>query len=114
MMFKPPSSQEFIPPSETIEEEADKINSLLEKAEAENLSVKNIVVRQEQLKKLFTWLVGLGLGMGTIVAIGIIIAIQKLGLAKKPYEVELEPTKPVIEQTQTEASKQTEADALSK
>ena len=99
-MYEPPSSQDFNPHSETVEEEADQLASLLEKAEAENLSVKSIVTRQEELKRLFTWLVGLGIGLGVVVAIVIVIAIQKFGLAKKPYEVETEPLEPAIEQIQ--------------
>ena len=55
--------------------------NIVERAQAENLSVKNVVSRQNQLQGLFTKLIIFGLGLGVIVAIGVVIALQKFGLA---------------------------------
>ena len=100
-MYNPPPSDDFGLDRTTIEDKTTEIDNLLDRAQAENLSVKNVVARQEQLKRLFAWLIGIGLGIGVITAIALTIAITKLGLAKKPYEIE---NQPVLEEVQEKNS----------
>ena len=90
-MYDPKQPEEFdLKPTVTEQD-------ILERARAENLSLENIASRQKQLKRLILWLVGIGLGLGVVVAIAVLIAIQKLGLARRPYELD---TPPVQEQIQ--------------
>jgi hypothetical protein len=86
------------------EEEVEPVN-ILEKAQAENLSVKNVALHQQQLQRLFFWLIGIGLGFGLILSIAVVFALDKFGLAKKPYERENQPRQ---EQIQNERPKNLE------
>ena len=62
--------------------------------ELENVSPEDLAYRKKELSKILLWLMGFGLGLGLIVAIIVAIAMNKLGLTKRPYELEPKPVKP--------------------
>lgn len=79
----------------TKDENAEPIN-ILEQAKTENLSVKNVALHQQQLQRLFFWLIGIGLGLGVILSIIFVFALDKFGLTKKPYERDNQPNQEQI------------------
>lgn len=60
-----------------------------EKADA-NLSPKNVAVRKKQLENIFIKLIAFGLSIGAILGVGTYYLLNKLGLTKKPYQIEQE------------------------
>ena len=62
--------------------------------ELENVSPEDLAYRKKELSKILLWLMGLGLGLGIIVAIIVVIAMNKLGLTKRPHELEPKPVRP--------------------
>jgi hypothetical protein len=76
--------------------------NIVERAQAENLSVKNVVSRERQLQGLFRKLIIFGLGLGVVVAVGVVIALQKFGLADKPDERESYPQQEQIQDNNLE------------
>ena len=62
-----------------------------------NVSPKNVAQRKQQLQKMFTKLIIFGLAFGAVLGVGAYFLINKLGLNKKPYQIERER----IEQQQT-------------
>lgn len=62
-----------------------------------NVSSKNVAQRKQQLQKMFTKLIIFGLAFGAVLGVGAYFLINKLGLNKKPYQIEQER----IEQQQT-------------
>lgn len=61
-----------------------------------NISTQNVARRKQQLESIFFKLIAFGLACGAVLGVGAYYLINKLGLNKKPYE--LEPEK--IEQKQ--------------
>ena len=59
-----------------------------------NLSVKNIAIRKKQIEGVFIKLIALGLAIGAILGIGTYYLLNKLGLTKKPYQIEREKQQP--------------------
>jgi len=55
-----------------------------------NLSAKNVAIRKKQLEKLFFRLIVFGLAFGTVLGISTYLILKKLGLDKKPYQLEQE------------------------
>ena len=55
-----------------------------------NLNPKNVATREKQLKKIFTKLIAVGLSLGAILGVGTYYLLNKLGLTKKPYQIEQE------------------------
>lgn len=55
-----------------------------------NLSAKNVALRKKQLEKIFLQLIAFGLAIGLIFGIGTYYLINRLGLNKKPYQLEQE------------------------
>ena len=55
-----------------------------------NLSPKNVAVRKKQLEKIFIKLIALGLALGAVLGVGTYFLLNKLGLTKKPYQIEQE------------------------
>lgn len=55
-----------------------------------NLSAKSVAIRKKQLEKLFTRLIAFGLACGAVLGIGTYYLLSRLGLDKKPYELEQE------------------------
>ncbi|MCC0178482.1 hypothetical protein I4641_16010 [Waterburya agarophytonicola K14] len=55
-----------------------------------NLSPKNVAIRKKQLEKIFIKLIVFGLAFGTVLGIGTYFLLSKLGLGKKPYQLEQE------------------------
>lgn len=55
-----------------------------------NLSAKNVAIRKKQLEQLFVRLVAFGLAFGAILGVGTYYLINRFGLNKKPYQLELE------------------------
>jgi energy-converting hydrogenase Eha subunit F len=53
-----------------------------------NLSPENVAVRKKQLEKIFLKLIAIGLAIGAILGIGTYYLLNKLGLNKKPYQIE--------------------------
>lgn len=83
------------------EEKAEQIN-ILEQAKEENLSVKNVALRQQQLQRLFFWLIGIGLSTGVILSIVVVFVLNKFGLAQKPYERDERPKQEQIQKDRLE------------
>ncbi|WP_019507178.1 hypothetical protein [Pleurocapsa sp. PCC 7319] len=59
-----------------------------------NLSAKNIATRKKQIESIFIKLIALGLAIGAILGIGTYYLLNKLGLTKKPYQIEQEKQQP--------------------
>ena len=59
-----------------------------------NLSAKNIATRKKQIESVFIKLIALGLAIGAILGIGTYYLLNKLGLTKKPYQIEQEKQQP--------------------
>ena len=55
-----------------------------------NLSPKNVAFRKKQLEDIFKKLIIFGLAAGAVLGVGAYFVINKLGLNKKPYEIEQE------------------------
>jgi len=55
-----------------------------------NLSPKNVAIRKKQLEDIFKKLIIFGLAAGAVLGFGAYFIINKLGLNKKPYEIEQE------------------------
>ena len=68
--------------------------------ELAEIAPEDLLYRKKEMSKIFIWLIGFGLGLGIIVAITVIIALNKFGLTTKPYELETEPTEPQSEQVE--------------
>ncbi|MGL5796537.1 MAG: hypothetical protein ACRC06_19450 [Waterburya sp.] len=55
-----------------------------------NLSSENVAIRKKQLEKIFLKLIAIGLAIGAILGVGTYYLLNKLGLNKKPYQIEQE------------------------
>lgn len=55
-----------------------------------NLSTKNVARRKQQLESIFIKLIAFGLACGAVLGIGTYYLLTKLGLNKKPYQLEQE------------------------
>ena len=55
-----------------------------------NLSAKNIAARKKQIESVFLKLIALGLAFGAILGVGAYYLLNKLGLTKKPHQIEQE------------------------
>ena len=55
-----------------------------------NLSPKNVAVRKKQLEGIFIKLIAIGLSIGAVLGVGTYYLLNKLGLTKKPYQIEQE------------------------
>ena len=55
-----------------------------------NISPENLAIRKKQLEKILVRLIAFGLACGTVLGIGTYYLLSKLGLNKKPYELEQE------------------------
>lgn len=55
-----------------------------------NISAENIAVRKKQLESILIKLIAFGLALGTVLGIGAYYLLHKLGLTKKPYQIEQE------------------------
>ena len=62
--------------------------------EESSLDPEAIKIRKNQLERLFIKLIAIGLSMGLVLGIGVYIALEKLGLSKKPYEIKREQQQP--------------------
>ena len=72
----------------------EKKSNNLSPEELDNVSPEDLAYRKKELSKILFWLMGLGLGLGIIIAIIIAIAMNKLGLTKRPHELEPKPVRP--------------------
>ena len=63
----------------------------------EGISTERIIARKKQLKRLVLILMGIGLSVGLVLSMGMVILLNKLGLTKKPYELQ-QQQKPSVEQ----------------
>ncbi len=61
--------------------------------ELKDVNPEELAYRKKELSRILLWLMGFGLGLGIIVAIIIAIALNKLGLTKRPHELEPKPVK---------------------
>lgn len=55
-----------------------------------NVSSENVAARKNNIKKVFIKLIAIGLALGAILGVGAYYLINKLGLNKKPYQIEQE------------------------
>ena len=93
-MFQPPDDFDSI--SNPFSNRGNKERKLddFSPEELENINPEELAYRKKELSKILLWLIGFGLGLGIIVAIIIAIAMTKLGLTKRPHELEQKPVKP--------------------
>jgi hypothetical protein len=101
-MYEPKLPEDLNFNQVTPEEEKAESTNILEKAKEENLSVQNVALHQQQLQRLFFWLIGIGLGLGLILSIVVVFALNKFGLAKKPYERGNQPQQEQIQNDRLE------------
>ena len=59
------------------------LGELVNYAQTENISVKNVLIQQRHLKRLFIKLLGVGLITGIFAAMAVVVTIQKFGLTEK-------------------------------
>lgn len=64
-------------------DDLSQLSELVNHAQAENISVKNVLIHQQDLKKLFIKLLGIGLITGIFAAMAVVVTIQKFGLTEK-------------------------------
>ena len=88
-MHEPKSSDEFNLNGAISEDEVSQLVNLIDRAQAENLSVRNVASHQEKLKKLFFQLIALGLGIGVLTATVVVWGMKKGGLAGKPNQINI-------------------------
>lgn len=108
-MSQPPfqSNQELNLNSQATEDEAALLNDIIKTAENKDISVTGMMARRQELKKLFAWLLGIGFGLGILIATVLVMAIQKLGLVKNtPYDIQVQPDRPPLEHAQPKPVKQ--------
>ena len=96
-MYEPNSPDEYNFKQVDSQNKVVESDNLIERSQAENLSVRNVAQHQQQIKRLFLWLIGIGLGLGVIVAIGVGIFLHKFGLATKPDEKDTQPQQEQVE-----------------
>ena len=75
-------------PSENTDVELDTENNL-ENID-HNVSPRKVAAHKNQIEKVFTKLIAFGLIFGAILSVGAYFLLNKLGLTKKPYEIERE------------------------
>lgn len=86
-MNQPPSNFDF-------DESTNGNDFQLPQAETDNdrddlgISPESLIARKQQLKRLLIILVGIGVSVGLILSVGVVILLNKLGLTKKPHELE--------------------------
>lgn len=59
-----------------------------------NISTKNVAARKKQIESVFIKLIAVGLTLGTVLGIGGVYLLNKLGLTKKPEQIEQERIEP--------------------
>lgn len=59
-----------------------------------NISTKNVAARKQQIESVFIKLIAIGLTLGTVLGIGGVYLLNKLGLTKKPQQIEQERIQP--------------------
>ena len=96
-MYEPQQPEDIDINKIASENQETQSQNIVERAQAENLSVKNVVSRQNELQSLFTKLIIFGLGLGLIVAIAVVVALKKFGLADKPTERDSYPQQEQIQ-----------------
>lgn len=96
-MYEPQQPNDLDPNRATSGNSVEPHKSIIERAQEENLSVQNVVSRQNQLQSLFSKLIIFGLGLGVIVAIAVVIGLKKFGLADKPNQREAYPQQEQIQ-----------------
>lgn len=64
-------------------DDVSQLSELINYAQAENISVRNVLIQQQDLKRLFIKLLGVGLITGIFVAMAVVVTIQKFGLTEK-------------------------------
>ena len=64
---------------------------------SENISPESLLARKKQLKLLLIILIGIGLSVGLLLSVGMVILLNKLGLTKKPYELQQQKQQPIEE-----------------
>ena len=73
---------------------SDRLNNLESEKNSDNIdsdiSPENLAARKKQLEKILFKLIAFGLACGTVLGIGTYYLLSKLGLNKKPYELEQE------------------------
>ena len=75
-------------PSENTDVELDTENNL-ENID-HNVSPRKVAAHKNQIEKVFIKLIASGLIFGAILSVGAYFLLNKLGLTKKPYEIERE------------------------
>ncbi len=53
----------------------------------ENISAESLLARKKQLKRFLIILMSIGVSLGLLLSVVVIIVLNKLGLNKKPYEL---------------------------
>ena len=99
-MFQPPDDFDSNPNPFSNRANRERKLDNLSPEELEGISPQDLAYRKKELSRILLWLIGFGLGLGIIVAIIIAIAMTKLGLTKRPHELQPKPVKPQQEQVE--------------
>ena len=76
-------------PSENTNVDLNADNNNLENID-HNVSPRKVAAHKNQIEKVFVKLIVFGLIFGAILSVGAYFILNKLGLTKKPYEIERE------------------------
>ncbi|MGK7898779.1 MAG: hypothetical protein AB4372_35485 [Xenococcus sp. (in: cyanobacteria)] len=93
MMFQPPDDFDSISNPFSNRGNKERKPDGFSPEELEDVNPEDLAYRKKELSRILLWLMGFGLGLGIIVAIIIAIAMNKLGLTKRPHELKPQPVK---------------------
>ena len=83
-------------------DDSSHLSELVNYAQSENISVRNVLLHQQDLKSLFIKLLGIGLITGIFAAMAVVVTIQKFGLTEKINQTDDSQLPRQVEGLQTE------------
>lgn len=87
-MIQPPDNFNFDESQNGLNHSNLKTKSEQKQEPEEYLSKENVVANKKRLERLFAILLGIGLSLGVLLAVGLIMVLNKLGLTEKPNQIE--------------------------
>ncbi len=83
-------------------DDSSHLSDLVNYSQTENISVRNVLLHQQNLKSLFIKLLGIGLITGIFAAMAVVVTIQKFGLTEKINQTDDSQLPRQVEGLQTE------------